>query len=414
MSSMLDWRAAVAPLRSTAFRRYLAGQLPSVTCSWAQVVALACVVVQIDPRALGWVVVAQFLPSLLLGPWFGALADRHDRRRLLILAEAGLGLIALAYTAAAAAGVLALPLIYTLASAWGVINALDTPARRALVPILVPNESAASASALTSTALVLGMALGTALGGTVVTVAGAAAAFAVNAASFLLDVVVLTTIRVGASPRVRRAPRQIREGIGYVWQASPLRAAMLTLAIIATFAFTVQVSVPVLAQEGFNGNPATISAFFTAVTGGSLAGTLVFAARGASKRRPLGGTSLAMAAALLVTALSPYAPVAILGLVGVGFSWAYLIGTVLAILQTSDPMLMGRVMSLFGVVLLGGTTIGGPLAAAMTAVGGCRAPFIVGAGSAVIAASWRHDGSGRQGRYLRLNSPGSPAVSDGV
>jgi hypothetical protein len=254
--------------------------------------------------------------------------------------------------------------------------------------MLVPNEGAASASALTGTALVLGMALGTALGGTLVTVAGAAAAFAVNAASFFVDVVVLTTIRVGDSPRVRRAPRQIREGIGYVWQAPPLRGAMLTLAIIATFAFTVQASVPVLAREGFNGSPGTIGAFFTAVTGGSLAGTLVFAARGASKRWPLAGTSLAMAAALLVTALSPYAPVAILGLVGVGFSWAYLIGTVLAILQTSEPMLMGRVMSLFGVVLLGGTTIGGPLAAAMTAVAGCRTPFIVGAGSAVIAASW--------------------------
>jgi len=387
MSSMLDTRAAMAPLRSTAFRRYLAGQLPSVTCSWAQVVALACVVVQIDPRALGWVVVAQFLPSLLLGPWFGALADRHDRRRLLILAEAGLGLIALAYSAAAAAGVLALPLIYTLASAWGVINALDTPARRALVPMLVPNEAAASASALTGTTLVLGMALGTALGGTLVTVAGAAAAFAMNAASFLIDVVVLTTIRVGTSPRIRRAPRQIREGIGYVWQYPRLRAAMLTLAIIATFAFTVQISVPVLAREGFNGNPATIGAFFTAVTGGSLAGTLVFAARRTS-RRPLAGPSLAMAAALLVTALSPYASVAILGLVGVGFTWAYLIGTVLAILQTSDPRLMGRVMSLFAVVLLGGTTIGGPLAAALTAVASCRAPFIVGAGSAVIAASW--------------------------
>jgi hypothetical protein len=299
-----------------------------------------------------------------------------------------LGLIALGYAAAAAAGALALPLIYTLASAWGVINALDTPARRALVPMLVPNEGAASASALTGTALVLGMALGTALGGTLVTVAGAAAAFAVNAASFFVDVVVLTTIRVGDSPRVRRAPRQIREGIGYVWQAPPLRAAMLTLAIIATFAFTVQASVPVLAREGFNGSPGTIGAFFTAVTGGSLAGTLVFAARGASQRWPLAGPSLAMAAALLVTALSPYASIAILGLVGVGFSWAYLIGTVLAILQTSEPMLMGRVMSLFGVVLLGGTTIGGPLAAAMTAVAGCRSPFIVGAGSAVIAASW--------------------------
>lgn len=390
MISILDGRAAVAPLRLTMFRRYLAGQLPSVTCSWAQVVALSWLVVQIDPRALGWVVVAQFLPSLLLGPWFGALADRHDRRRLLSLAETALALVALGYAASSAAGVLRLPAIYALASTWGVINALDTPARRALVPMLVPYEAAASAAALTGTVLVLGMALGTALGGVLVTVAGPAATFVVNAVSFLVDVVILATIRVAASPRVARAPRQIREGIGYVWQAPALRAAMLTLATIATFAFTVQVSVPVLAQEGFNGKPQTIGAFFTAVTAGGLAGTLLFAARGAAKPPRLASPILAMAAALLATGLSPYAPVVILGLSGVGFAWAYLLGTVLAILQTTDPRLMGRVMSLFAMVLLGGTTIGGPLAAALAGVAGCRAPFLIGAGSAVIVAGWLH------------------------
>ena len=391
MISILNRRAAVAPLRSPMFRRYLAGQLPSVTCSWAQVVALSWLVVEIDPGALGWVVVAQFLPSLLLGPWFGALADRRDRRRLLIFAETALALVALGYAASSAAGVLRLPVIYALASTWGVINALDTPARRALVPMLVPYEAAASGAALTGTVLVLGMALGTALGGVLVTVAGAVATFTVNAMSFLVDVAILATIRVAASPRVPRAPRQIREGISYVWQAPPLRSAMLTLAIIAMFAFNVQVSVPVLAQEGFNGKPQTIGAFFTAVTGGSLAGTLVFAARVATKPTRLTSPIFAMAAALLATGLSACASVVILGLCGVGFAWAYLLGKVLAILQTSDPRLMGRVMSLFALVLLGGTTIGGPLAAALAEVAGCRAPFFIGAGSAVIAAGWlRH------------------------
>ena len=99
---MTGVRAAAAPLASPAFRRYLAGQLPSVTCSWAQVVTLSWVVVQLNPRALGLVVALQFLPSLVLGPWFGAVADRHDRRRLLILAESGLGLVALAYAVGAA------------------------------------------------------------------------------------------------------------------------------------------------------------------------------------------------------------------------------------------------------------------------------------------------------------------------
>ena len=139
---MLDGRAAVAPLRNRAFRRYLAGQLPSVTCSWAQVVAVSWVVVQLDPQALGWVVALQFLPTLLLGPWLGAVVDRHDRRVLLLLAEAGLGLVALGYAVAALAAGLTLPVVAGLATAWGVLDALDTPARRALVPMLVPRDAA--------------------------------------------------------------------------------------------------------------------------------------------------------------------------------------------------------------------------------------------------------------------------------
>ena len=170
-----------------------------------------------------------------------------------MLAECGLGLIAAGYALASLAGVLTLPVIYVLATAWGVINALDTPARRALVPALVPPEQAASASALTGTALLIGMAAGSALGGALVAAVGVTAAFAVNAASFLADVAVLSTIRAGKSPRVSRAPRQVREGLSYVLHTPELRAPLLTLALIATLAFTVQVSVPTLVHQSFAG-----------------------------------------------------------------------------------------------------------------------------------------------------------------
>jgi MFS family permease len=383
----IDGRLPLAPLRSPAFRRYLTGQLPSVACSWAQVVALSWVVVQIDPRSLGWLVALQFLPSLLLGPWFGAVADRCDRRRLVMLAEAGLGLVAFGYAAAAAAGALTLPLIYVLATSWGVINALDTPARRSLVPMLVTPGQATSASALAGTVLVLGMTVGTSLGAVLLAAVGVTTTFAVNATSFLADVALLATIRVGAAPRIRRAPRQIRDGMSYVLRSPPLRAAMLALAIIATFAFTIQVSVPILAREAFDGGPTLIGSFFAAVTTGSLVGTLVFAARGAPALPILTRTALAMAVALLVTGLSPYQPLVLLGLAGVGFTWACLLGAVIAILQTAEPQLMGRVMSLFGVVLLGGTTISGPLAAALTATAGPRAPFTLGALAAALVGA---------------------------
>lgn len=376
---------AVAPLSSPAFRRYLAGQLPSVTCSWAQVVALSWVVVELDPRALGWVVALQFLPSLVLGPWFGAVADRHDRRRLLMLAESGLGLVALAYTLASAAGVLTMPLVYLLATAWGVINALDTPARRALLPTLVTPDRAASASALAGTVLLIGMTAGSALGGAMLAAAGTTIAFAVNAASFLADAILLHTIRPGPSPLVRRAPRQVREGLGYVWHTPALRAPLLALAVIGTLAFTMQVSVPTLIRVSFGGGPSLIGTAFTAVTAGSLAGALIAAARGSPGSRTTALGAAIMAGAMAVTALAPTVPAALAGLAGVGLAWSLVLVSVIAVLQSADPRMLGRVMSLFAVVLLGGISAGGPIAASVATTVGPRAPFLLGAAAAVAA-----------------------------
>jgi MFS family permease len=378
-------RAAVAPLSSAPFRRYLLGQLPSLTGSWAQVVALAWWVESLDPRALGWVVALQFLPSLVLGPWFGVVADRYNRRTLLMLAECGLGLVALAYALASLTGVLTLPVIYVLATAWGVINALDTPARRALVPALVPPQQAASASALTGTALLIGMTAGSALGGALVAALGVTAAFAVNAASFLADVVVLSTIRAGESPRVKRAPRQVREGFSYVAHTPELRAPLLALGLIATLAFTMQVSVPTLVHQSFAGGPGQLGAALTALAAGSLTGTLVRAARGMPGPRALPTATAIMAGGLAATAIAPALPAALAGLAVVGFGWSCFLGTTIATLQSAEPRMLGRVMSLFALVLLGGTSGGAPLASSLSGSLGPRAPFFAGTVAAVAA-----------------------------
>lgn len=378
-------RTAVAPLSSAPFRRYLLGQLPSLTGSWAQVVALSWWVVSLDPKALGWVVALQFLPSLVLGPWFGVVADRHNRRRLLMLAECGLGLVAAGYALASLTGVLTLPVIYVLATAWGVINALDTPARRALVPALVPPDQAASASALTGTVLLIGMAAGSALGGALVAVAGVTVAFAVNAASFLADVAVLSTIRAGKSPRVKRAPRQVREGLIYVAHTPELRVPLLTLALIATLAFTMQVSVPTLVHQSFAGGPSQLGAALTTLAAGSLTGTLVRAASGMPSPRALPSATAIMACGLAVTAIAPALPAALAGLAIVGFGWSYFLGTTIATLQSADPRMLGRVMSLFALVLLGGMSGGAPIASSLSGSLGPRAPFFAGTAAAIAA-----------------------------
>jgi MFS family permease len=378
----MSGRTAVAPLRSPAFRRYLAGQLPSVTCSWAQVVALSWVVIGLDRRALGWVVALQFLPSLVLGPWFGVIADRHDRRLLLMIAESGLGLVALAYALASVSGMLTMPVVYLLAAIWGVINAADTPARRALVPALVTPDRAASASALAGTVMLAGMTAGSALGGALVATVGATAAFAVNAASFMTDVALLSTIRPGGSPLVRRAPRQIRDGLGYVWHTPALRAPLLALAVIATLGFTMQVSVPIFIRASFGGGPSLIGTAFTAGTAGSLAGALAAASLGRAGSRTLMTAAVIMAGSMIATALAPTVPAALAGLAGIGLAWSFFLASVIAALQSADPPMLGRVMSLFALVLLGGASAGGPVASFAATAVGPRAPFLLGAAAA--------------------------------
>ena len=406
MSGRFGHRAALAPLRVPAFRRYLLGQLPSASCSWAQVVALSWVVVQLDQRALGPIIAAQFLPSVLLGPWFGALVDRHDRRRMLMLTEAGLALVALGYAAAATAGLLTLPAVFALATAWGVINALDTPARRALVPMLVPGEVAPSAAALAGATLTLSMMLGSALWGALVVTLGVAATFALNAASFVADVAVLASIRVRPSPRTPRAPRQVVEGLRYVLRTPVLRTAMGALAVIATFCFAVQATVPVLVRSTYAGGPGMISMLFTTVTAGCLAGALLLAARGGVGPRTLASSATCIAGGSLAIAIAPVPLLAAAGLAGVGIGWSYLIGATTALLQTARPDLMGRVMALFAAVLLSGQAVGGPLVTLVTAAAGPRAPFVLGAavagGVAVVLVRAQRRTSDRAGQTEKL------------
>ena len=375
----------LAALRSPGFRRYLIGQVPSVTGSWAQVVALSWTVVDNDPAALGWAVAAQFTPSLLLGPWFGAVTDRHDRKRILMVAEAGLGIVAAAYALASATGRLTLALIGGLALGWGVLNALDTPARRALVPMLVTPDRSASASALSGVVLLTGMTAGSALGATLVAASGITTAFAVNAATFAFDLVVLGTIRTGASPRVARAPGQLRDGLAYLRHTPRLRTPLVALAVLATLGFTVQVSVPVLVRTVFGAGAGAVGIAFTVVTAGGLAGSILAATR--SSGRVLVSAAAVMAAAMVLTAAAPSLGVALIGLAGVGLAWAMFIAATLAILQTAEPAVMGRVMSWLAVVLVGGLAAGGALAGVIAGFAGGRAPFAVGAIAAIVAAA---------------------------
>ena len=138
-------------------------------------------------------------------------------------------------------------------------------------------------------------------------------------------------------------------------------------------------------QQSFADGPSLIGAAFTAVTAGSLAGTLINAARGMPGPRTFGLTAATMAGSMILTAAAPAVPGALCGLAGIGLSWSIFLGSVTAVFQSADRRMLGRVMSLFAAILLGGTAVGGPIAAALAASIGPRAPFLAGAGAAAAA-----------------------------
>ena len=277
---------AAAPLGSPAFRRYLAGQLPSVTGSWAQVVALSWVIVSLDRRALGWVIALQFLPSLALGPWFGAITDRHDRRRLLIAAESGLGLVALTYALASAAGVLTMPLIYPLAAVWGRRRHRRVRRERGVV-----RRRRRRAPHDPPRRLAPGQA-GTPPGPRRPVLRSAHPGPAGTAARARRDRdtrVHHPGIRAGAHPRVlRRRPITDRRG----------------------------------RHRSHRGQPGR---------------DVINAARGMPGPRTLGLTAAILAGSMTATATAPAAPAALAGLAGIGLGWSVFLGTVTRRLAVRRP-----------------------------------------------------------------------------
>ncbi|TVZ02017.1 hypothetical protein EAS64_31855 [Trebonia kvetii] len=193
----------------------------------------------------------------------------------------------------------------------GCTQALDTPARGALIPALMPGAAARS-SALSGLVLLTGMTAGSALGGWLVAARGPGWVFVLNAVSFAADVVILHALarRVPAPPRLPRTPGQVRQGIRYVTAMPSLRAAMSALTVIGTLAITFQVSIPLLITGTFGGGPAQVGEAFTAVSAGALAGAIWTATR--PPRRPITApAAAALAAGLAGVAAAPHLVVAL-------------------------------------------------------------------------------------------------------
>ena len=247
--------AMFAALAVPNFRRYVSGQSLSLIGTWVETVAQALLVLRLTHSGtiLGLTTAARYAPILLLSPYAGLLVDRHSKRRVLLATQIGLGLVSAALGAAVLSGSIRLWQVVVLALAFGTLSAADNPARQAFVAEVVGRDLIRNAVTLNSTtvnvARVLGPTIAAVLAGTI----GLGWCFVVNAVSFGFVVASLLSLRADGlhpAPPLPRGHGQLRAGLRYAERVPAIIRPLLMMAMVGTFTFEFEVSLPLLARTG--------------------------------------------------------------------------------------------------------------------------------------------------------------------
>lgn len=353
-------------LRHRTFRVYWTGMLASLVGTWMQSTAQSFLVYELTGSALrtGLVVFAFSLPSLLLTLPGGAMADRYDRRRLLLLVQAAYMLSAAALAALTFAGAVRYEHVVAFAFWNGVLMAVDAPTRQALVPSLVGREDMANAIALNSAAFNGSRIFGPALAGFVYQAFGPAWCFAANALSYLAVIIPMGRVRLPHKPAPAASEgtmlQQMLDGVRYVRGHRTVRAMLLLLAAVGTFGFAWMVVMPAFAVRVLKGGPAENGLLLTAVGVGATVGALaVAAARVTPPGRFVLGCAVLSGLGLAAFSATGTLAAAAAGIALTGFFLiAYMSATNATIQSLVEDRYRGRVMSLYTLALIGSGPLG--------------------------------------------------------
>jgi MFS family permease len=384
-------RQTFSSLRNPNYRRYFTGQAISLAGTWMQTVAQSWLVLQLTGNGadLGAAVAVQTLPVLLLGPYGGVVADRVDKRKLMIMLQSTMGLLALVLGILVITHEVRLWQVFLLAFLLGLNNCFENPARQAFVLEMVGPKDVRNAVSLNSVLINAARAVGPAFAGLIIAVGGLGICFLLNAASFIAVVISLATLDVSKLHHPDRAPRargQLLEGLRYVRRTPVLLIPLLMMALVGCLAYEFQVTLPVLAEDSFGGRP-EIYGFMTAAMGfGAVLGGLFVAARGKTGIRALVFSAALFAVVLTAAAIAPDLWTELLALLLVGaISVGFLSKGNSTLQLEAAPTMRGRVLALWSVAFVGSTPIGGPIAGWVSEQFGGRAGLALGAVGCVIA-----------------------------
>jgi MFS family permease len=385
-------RMTFAALAVPNYRLYFTGQSISLIGTWMQTTAQAWLVLTLTNSAtdLGYVIALQTLPVLLLGPYGGVIADRVDKRRLMVVLQSLMGVQALILGLLTVLGIVHLWEVEVLAVVLGLNNTFENPARQAFVLEMVGPDHLRNAVTLNSVTVNAARAVGPAVAGVLIATVGVGTCFLANAGSFVAVVVSLTVMNRAAlvpSTPTERSPGQLREGLSYVRGHRNLLVPLVMMAMVGMLTYEFQVTLPVLAKHTFHGSSEAYG-FMTAAMGlGAVAGGLVTAARGSTGTRPLIMAAVGFGAATLFAALAPLLGLELVALALVGWGSVSFLALGNSTLQlNAEASMRGRVMALWAVAFLGSTPIGGPAIGWIIRASNPRVGLLVGAVTCFVAA----------------------------
>jgi MFS family permease len=395
-----------AALRFRNFRLFWWGQVISVTGTFMQSTAQQWLVLTLtkNPLALGVTGALQFGPSLVIGPFAGALIDRLPRRRILITTQVASGVLAAVLWLLTFLNVVQLWHVYLLAFLLGIVTAVDNPTRQAFVSEMVPSSHLLNAISLNSVQFNVARIVGPAVAGALIAILGIPLMFLLNALSFVAVLVGLWLMHVSElylTPRRAGASSGLRatgEGMRFIWRNHDLRITFLLITIVGTLGFNFNVLLPLLASDTLHAGSQEFGMLTSALGVGALAGALFLARRGGKPTHMILAVTATLFGVLEAAAgqmNSLVVALVFIALTGVMMS-TFAASANTTVQLSAPPEMRGRVMSVYTTIFIGSTPIGNLATSSIAAAYGVPASFIFTGLPCVLAAGiavwlWRRE-----------------------
>ncbi len=384
-------------LRVRNYRLFASGQIVSNVGTWMQRIAQDWLVLELsgnNPVALGIAASLQFLPTLFLTLWAGVLADRVDKRKLLIIVQSGMATCALGLGLLDVSGIVQLWQVYLFCLVFGVFTAFDPPVRQSFVAEMVGRDHLANAVALNSSTFNLARIIGPAIAGVMIIWTGTGWVFLVNAISTLAVITGLFRMNPGElhrTPVTTSRRGQLREGLRYVRGRPDIIAVLVLVFCVSTFAFTFFTTLAIAAANVFHRQADGYGLLSTLLAVGSFSGALL-AVRRSTRRKPgltlLVGSGFTFGLFEMLAGVMPTYIAFGVALIPCGVAMMTFMNTANSTLQLSvAPEMRGRVMALYMLVFIGGNPVGAPMTGWLAAEFGGRSPFVVGGLIAAVSTA---------------------------